>query len=155
MKDLMLVKVAGGFMVFHDQDLERIKHIANGTMVIGDIRQSRNYKYLQRFICMVRYTYDLWNPKPTEYKGIPVHKDYETFREDVTVAAGYAEMSLKTNGEIAVRAKSISFAKMDEETFRKLYNAVFNTCWNLVLKHVPGMTETEAHNAINSMLSFE
>jgi hypothetical protein len=155
MKELRLVKVPGGFRVPYDDDVARIKTIANGTLVFANIKQPRNHAYLQRFFCLLKYAYNFWDPPPTEYQGIPVHKDFETFREQVTIAAGYSVMSVSLVGSIEFKAKSISFASMDEETFRKLYDAVFNTLWDLVLETVPGMTEAEAHNAVNSMLSYE
>ena len=154
MKELRLIKVSDGFRVPYETDLERIKPIANGTLVFASIKQPRNYGYLQRYFDMLKYAFNFWEPEKVE-KGLQPDKNFDTFRDDLQIAAGYFVRRVHVDGSITLKSKSISFAEMDEETFRKLYKSVFNVAWDLILSKVPGMTETEAHNAVNSMLSYE
>ena len=79
-------------------------------------------------------------------------KCFEAFRKQLTIRAGYYELVTTPTG-IEKRAKSISFEKMSQEEFGKLYKDLLSVCWEVVLsKHFE--TEEEAENAINQMLDF-
>ena len=60
-------------------------------------------------------------------------KDIGAFREFVTVEAGFYDTVISPAGPRRV-AKSWSFAKMDEEEFARMYKAIFDVVWSLVLK---------------------
>lgn len=62
-------------------------------------------------------------------------KDFETFREYVTVKAGFFQTVVTPSGLRKV-PKSISFAKMDEADFSNYYRQVLNVCWQLCLHRV-------------------
>ena len=62
-------------------------------------------------------------------------KDFESFREYVTVKAGFFQMVTTPSGLRKV-PKSISFAKMDEADFSNYYRQVLNVCWSLCLHKV-------------------
>jgi hypothetical protein len=61
-----------------------------------------------------------------------VEKSREAFREWVTIEAGHFHL-IQTPEGIRKKAKSISWASMDETEFEPLYRDVFNACWRLVL----------------------
>lgn len=62
-------------------------------------------------------------------------KDFETFREYVTVKAGFFQM-VATPAGLRKVPKSISFAKMDEVDFANYYTEVLRVCWQLCLHRV-------------------
>jgi hypothetical protein len=61
-----------------------------------------------------------------------VDKSREAFREWVTIEAGHFDL-VQTPEGVKKRAKSISWASMDDTAFEPLYRDVFNACWRLVL----------------------
>lgn len=77
-------------------------------------------------------------------------KDFESFREYVTVKAGFFQMVATPSGLRKV-PKSISFAKMDEADFASYYRQVLNVCWQLCLHRVFDNQEQLAEN----LLRFE
>lgn len=81
-----------------------------------------------------------------------VDKSRPAFREHVTVEAGHYEL-VQTPEGIRRRAKSISWANMDDTEFEPLYRDVFNVCWRLVLSsHFA--TEDDAMAAADMMGGF-
>ena len=55
-------------------------------------------------------------------------KDFDIFREVVTIEAGLFNWVRLIDGEEQKRANSISFAKMDDLQFSYLYSKVFDVC---------------------------
>lgn len=62
-------------------------------------------------------------------------KDFDSFREYVTVKAGFFQMVATPSGLRKI-PKSISFAKMDEVDFSNCYRQILNVCWQLCLHRV-------------------
>ncbi|ECO4847837.1 hypothetical protein DPO11_23560 [Salmonella enterica] len=86
-------------------------------------------------------------------REIVLLKSFEPYRAWVTVQAGYYdEVILPDNSRRRV-PKSISFARMDEDTFRSLYKDVFNVLWNYILRH-KFRSQQEAESVAMQLLGF-
>lgn len=81
-----------------------------------------------------------------------IENAFEPFRKDMIVQAGYYD-EVRVPSGIQKVAKSISFAKMEEDEFNALYKAVFAACWRFVLSRT-FKTESEAQNAVDQLESF-
>lgn len=81
-----------------------------------------------------------------------VEKSREAFREWVTIEAGHFDL-VQTPEGVKRKAKSISWASMDDLAFEPLYRDVFNACWRLVLSAHFG-SEADAMAAADMMGSF-
>ncbi len=81
-----------------------------------------------------------------------LEKDINAFRDWLTKEAGYSELFITPSGVIK-RAKSISFANMEQEEFNAFYKACFNVCWNMILCN-KFSSEEEAQVAINHLMSL-
>ncbi|MFH8134190.1 DUF1367 family protein [Pantoea osteomyelitidis] len=66
-------------------------------------------------------------------KDMALLKSFDAFREWVTVQAGFYSEHIYPDGSRGRRAKSVSFAQMDEPEFRQLYKSVLNVLWNYIL----------------------
>lgn len=66
-------------------------------------------------------------------RDIALLKSFEAYREWVTIQAGYYTEHVYPDGSRNRRAKSISFAKMDELEFQQLYKSALNVLWNWIL----------------------
>lgn len=64
---------------------------------------------------------------------IALLKSFEAYREWVTIQAGYYTEHIYPDGSRNRRAKSISFAKMDELEFQQFYKSTLNVLWNWIL----------------------
>ncbi|WP_370609800.1 DUF1367 family protein [Citrobacter portucalensis] len=80
-------------------------------------------------------------------------KSFEAFREWVTIQAGFYTEHFYPDGSRGRRAKSITFANMDETEFQQLYKAVLNVLWNWILFRKFSSPE-EVNNVAAQLLEF-
>jgi hypothetical protein len=106
--------------------------LPNNTVFKVVISQPRNYLFHKKFFSMVKCAYDLWQPNGAE----GVAKSFENFREELIVLCGYYETVFSIHGNnFKLIPKSISFAKMNEETFKNLYSTAIDIILKNVLKN--------------------
>lgn len=84
---------------------------------------------------------------------IALLKSFDAYRDWVTIQAGFYTEHVYPDGSSNRRAKSISFAKMDELEFQQLYKSVLNVLWNYILFR-KFKTVTEAENVAMQLLEF-
>lgn len=156
MAEVQLIKMPGGLLrPANDEDAEYLHGVPNGRLLIGEFRMPRNPAFLRKFHAMINLGFQYFDPPLDPVKGITPSKDRERFREDVTILAGFRDAVVNIKGEVRWKARSISFANMEEDEFQRVYKAVFSVIWQQVLQYVRGLTEAEAENIINSMVSFD
>lgn len=80
-------------------------------------------------------------------------KDFEVFREWVTIQAGFFTIHINPDGSRWIRAKSISFANMDDAEFEGLYKSVLNVLWNYIL-YQKFSSQIEVENVAAQLLEY-
>jgi len=105
----------------------------------------RNPKFHRKFFGLLNFAFEAWEPDRVRknYKGRPVAKNFDQFREDVLILAGYSEQTFDLRGNMKLKAKSISFAKMDDAEFEAVYSAVVDVILADVLKTYANREELE------------
>jgi len=73
---------------------------------------------------------------------------FDRFRKDLTILAGFYEQTVRLNGEVRTEAKSLSYASMEPDEFERCYNAMINAA----IKHVFGRTTDQ--NVLNQLYAF-
>jgi hypothetical protein len=134
-----------------DEDAEKLNSIGLGRIVLAEVTQQRNSLYHRKFMKMLRVGFDAFEPEVKEYKGFVVQKEFEQFREDVTISAGYYTVTTRLNGTIRVRAKSIRFGRMKQPEFEQVYGAVSQVLLDTVLKNY---SRQDLENVVNELLGF-
>lgn len=122
-----------------------LKRLDAGEIVTADFVFPRNPLFHRKFFALLTVGYEAWEPprKRKTYKGIPVLKNFERFRADVTILAGYYVQTFGLDGKMTLEPKSISFAKMGEDEFQKLYSAVADVLLAKVLSTYKGREELD------------
>jgi len=89
---------------------------------------------------LLKVGFEYWNVSDDKtYKGIPIEKDFERFRKDIAIIAGYYYAVYDIKGNVRLKAKSISFLKMDENEFRDLYSKTIDVFLkNILQQYTPG-----------------
>lgn len=151
MTELALMKTVTGYVPVTDQDVEIVTKHKLGDVIRADFKKMRNPKFHKKFFALLNIGFDAWEPEETDSKHGPVEKNFDQFREDVTILAGYYEQHVRLDGSIRTVAKSISFGNMDEIEFGKLYNAVINVLLKRVLKNY---TREDVDEVIDRILGF-
>lgn len=117
MKMLVVKQLNGSFTPAYDSDYEQAKKIKAGETVQCEIKKVRNPNFHKKFFALINLV----------YQNQDRFKNFEWLREQLTIEAGYYYVEYTLHGEEIKKAKSISFAAMDETEFSDLYNAVIDT----------------------------
>lgn len=156
MPELVMIRQPGGALApATDEDAEALRKIKTGAAVRVEIRQIRNYKFLQKFFCLAKFAFDIWSETvpPMEYKGQPVKPDFDRFRRDLIILSGRFDATYNARGEVRLEAKSISFSSMSEDDFEKLYSEVINVILSKILSG-SGMTEDQLRGHVDEVLRY-
>lgn len=160
--NITLVKLPDGKLQgFSDDDKNaykrfksRLNNLEAGELCTIDAKVPRNSKFHRKFFAMLNLGFESWEParQHKSYKGKPVQKNFERFRSDVLILAGFYEQTFGLDGRMKLEAKSISFANMDDAEFERVYNAVLDVLLADVLKTYAG--REEVNNVVENMLRF-
>lgn len=125
-----------------------------GDGIRCEVAKVRNYQFLKKFMAMINTAFALWEPPVCEWAGVQAGKDIDTFREQVTITAGFHYVVVDIRGHAKVRAKSISFANMEEAEFDRVYAAVFHVCWQILMRQSSHWTPAALDEAIANLEAF-
>lgn len=133
---------------------KRIKNFDPGEITFLQFIVPRNGKFHRKFFALMNVGFEMWEPnrKRKSYKGMAVEKNFDQFREDITILAGFYEQTFNFKGAMKLRAKSISFASMDDGEFEMLYQAVVTVLLRDVCKTYLGREELDA--VVDRVLGF-
>lgn len=112
MKLLMSKQLNGQLKPCYDSDAELLKKIKAGDEVEITLTKPRNIKFHRKFFALINLV----------FQNQEIYNNPEHLRYDLTIEAGFYDVTYNWLGEEIKRAKSISFAKMEEPEFAELYN---------------------------------
>lgn len=133
---------------------KRFIDLQPGEMAQAEFVIPRNYLFHKKFFALLNFGFEHWEPerKHKTYKGRPVAKNFEQFREDVTILAGYFEQTFDLHGRMRLKAKSIKFSSMDDAEFEALYSAVVDVLLARVFTKYKDRAELDA--IIEKLMGF-
>lgn len=157
MTELVLVKTPGGALAPADEEARAlVEKLKAGQGVRATIKRARNVRFHRKAFALFKLAFDVWEPvTPLEYQGLPVAKDFDRFRKDMTILAGFYKAVYNARGEVRLEAESLSFASMDEERFEAVFKAVLAVIWNRVLKAAGYASEEEVERVVNELMRFD
>ena len=119
-----------------------------------ELKFPRNYKFHKKMFALFTVGFEAWEPdrKRFSYNGRPIEKDFEQFREDVVIASGRYIQTFDLKGRMKMKAKSISFASMDDAEFSDLYESVLTVILNQVC--VNYKNREELNSVVEKVMEF-
>lgn len=142
--EIHLVRTSLGLQAYSDEDYEELQKIKVGSVVKAKIVQPRNVKFHRKFFSLINAAWDCL----TERQRINL-RSKDTFREQLLITSGFAEPLYDMNGQkFLERAKSISFAKMDEPAFNEVYNRCLDTILTILI--ADGVSEDQFNNILKN-----
>jgi len=155
--EVVLVKTTGGALAPADDGARAfIEKIKAGQGVSATVRKARNVRFHRKMFALFKLAFDAWEPMtPLEYKGLPVSKDFDRFRKDMTILAGFYKAVYNARGEVRLEAESLSFGSMDEERFNLVYRAVLSVIWDRVLRSVGYASKEQVDGVVEELLRFD
>ena len=151
MTDIILAKAPNGTLVPVDpQAVEFISKLKLGAGVTASIKRHRNPRFHRKFFALLNFAFDAWEPTTKEYKGEKVCKQFDQFRRDLIILAGYYETSITLRGDVRLTAKSISFSRMSEDEFDALYQATIGVILSRILTNY---TKDDLDRVVDQLLA--
>lgn len=155
--ELVLVKTPGGALAPVDEEARAlVEKLKTGQGVRASIKRARNVRFHRKAFALFKLAFDSWEPEtPQNYKGEAVSKDFDRFRKDMTILAGFYRAVYNARGQVRLEAESLSFASMDEGRFEKVFRAVLTVVWNRVLRNFGYETEGDVERVIEELMRFD
>ena len=126
-----------------------------GTIVTADVKVPRNPKFLKKYMALLRVGFEAWEPPADhEFKGRPIEKDFERFRHDVAILAGFYTPVWNLKGEMRIEPKSIAFDAMEDDEFERLYSATIDVLLKQVLS-AKGYGRADVDRLVTEILRFD
>jgi len=157
MTDVVLVKTPAGALAPADEDARLlIEKLKAGQGVRATIRRARNVRFHRKGMALFRLAFEVWEPQtPLEYKGVAVEKNFERFRKDITILAGFYVPVYNARGELRLEAESLSFANMDNDEFENVFRSVLTVVWKRVLRNAGYVNEEAVERTLEELLRFD
>lgn len=154
MTELYVMKASGGVLVPADEtSRETISKWGMGQGLHVKVTRARNIRFHRKFFAMLNLAFDAWEPETKLYHDEIAAKNFERFRKDVLVLAGFYTTTINLRGEVRLEAASISFANMDEDRFDLVYNKVAEVLLAKVLSK-KGYNRKELDRVVEELQQF-
>ncbi|WP_418131425.1 DUF1367 family protein [Variovorax sp. 278MFTsu5.1] len=145
----------GALMPIGPEANELLPKLKIGQQVWVDVVRARNTAFHRKWFSLVGLAFDNWEPPVIEsgrFAGFQPEKDFDTFRKDITKLAGFVDVNVSITGHAIVTARSISFDKMEQDEFEKLYSATINVLLRLVF---PRKTEAQLRAWVEAVMRYD
>lgn len=134
-------QLSGALMPDDEHSASVLQKFKCGEIVSVDISKPRNLKFLRKFFALLGCAFD----------NQERYTDFDEFREEVTIQAGYYTTHQHVDGSTSKHARSISFGSMDELEFGELYQRTIDA---LIMHFIPGTDPEALDNAVSDILGF-
>ena len=140
-----IIKGAGGVLVpASDMDADSLQKFKTGEQYQIEIKRSRNPAFHRKTFAFFNFCFAHWQ---SDREFLDERGQFEVFRSNLTVFAGFYNSYYTLAGGTRVEAKSLSFASMGPEEFEAHYKALVAAAMRHLFKGCGVETE-------NQLLSF-
>jgi Protein of unknown function (DUF1367) len=130
-----------------------IKGLEAGECVKIEWKKPRNPRFHRKMFALLNLGFEAWTPdrKHFSYKGRVIEKDFDRFRRDVVIQAGFFRQVFDSHGRMILEAESLSYSSMDDERFEVVYSAVAQVLLERVLTNY---TKDDLETVVESLMKF-
>lgn len=148
-------KTQSGLVPSGPEDIEWYNKLKPGQLVTGEWKKKQNSKFHEKLWCLLLVGFENWQPAAIEVKiaGLPIvpEKNFDRFRKDLTILAGYYEVVERLDGSTRIEAKSLSFDKMTAEEREDIYSKFIDV---LLANVYQGYDRKDVDQIVSDYLSF-
>lgn len=122
------MKHAGGVLIpVNDMELEKLNRFKSGEQYQVEIKLTRNPHFHRKVFAFFNFCFEHWS---SDMEFVSESMQFDLFRQNLTVLAGFHNQFHKIGGGIRIEAKSLSFSSMTQEEFEECYNALIQAAMN-------------------------
>lgn len=153
--DAVLMRSQAGLVPADDDTREWFARLELGAQLRAKVTQDRNPQFHRKWFALVQLAFEHWSDtaEPVKYKDIDVQPDFERFRKDITILAGKFHYVTNLRGEVRAEADSISFGKMSQQDFERLYSQTISVLIGRVFKG-PQWSESHVRALVDEIAGF-
>lgn len=151
--DIFLVKKYGTLSPSSEADAEKLMGMKDG-LVKCEISNPRNGGFHRKYFALLDVLFDAFNPGEIQKGERVATKNRERFRKDIAIATGHYDLVVNLRGEVRAEARSISFAKMTQEEFERLYSRTIDYAMQK-MACMEGRTREQIDNWVAQILEFD
>jgi len=127
-----VIKMPGGvLMAASDMDAEQLNKFKSGGMFEIELKRPRNSSFHGKVFAFFQYCFSHWS-SDNEYQDEKTQ--FDGFRKDMVILAGYYDTYTRMDGSVRVEAKSLSFGSMSQDDFESLYQALIQVAMDKIFK---------------------
>lgn len=116
------------------------------------ISQERNGQFHRKAFALANIGFQAWEPpEDREYRGKPILKEFESFREELTIRAGFYDPCWTMKGEMRLKPHSWSWGATDQEKFERMYSAFIDVILRDILTNY---TKSDLEYQVEQVLRF-
>lgn len=120
-------------MPAHQSDLDEVKKLPAYQPIRVKVQRIRNPDHHRKYFALLNLAYDYWEPENQVGE-----KNFDRFRKDVIILAGFYERYVRLDGSTRIEPKSISFGSMEQDEFEELYSKTIDVIIKYVLTNYTG-----------------
>jgi hypothetical protein len=132
MARVYLRKTLTGFEPADDESKEAWRKFKLGEIYRGDVVKPRSYRHHKLCFALLSLT----------YQNQDKYTNFEQFRKAVALAAGHVETLVTLDGEVIQLPDSLSYERLDEIAFTKVFGSMMTVCCRILQMEAP-MLEAE------------
>lgn len=130
-----MLKMAGGVLTpLDDEQAEALSKFKTGEQYQVEIKQVRNPAFHRKVFAFFKFCFEHWSADKTEWQYFDERKQFDTFRKNLTVLAGFKEVSYTIDGRMRVDAQSLAYGNMTQDEFEQCYNSLINAAMSSIFK---------------------
>ena len=134
-----MIKGRGGTLSpASDLDEEAMARFKFGEIYEIDIKLKRNNAFHGKVFSFFNYCFEFWSH---ENEHLTEQRQFDVFRENMTVLAGYYDSYDTIDGAPRIVAKSLSYAAMSQEEFEEFYSALISVAMRKIFVGCVSATE--------------
>lgn len=144
MKIQMTKHYGGALAPYDEMEAEKLSKFKSNELYEIDIKRTRNPQFHRKVFSFFKFCFEYWRG---DREFMDESGQFDVFRSELTVNAGYYDAYYKFDGSVRIEAKSLSYSSMSPEDFEKCYLALTNAAMKHIFK---GCDE----NTYQQLLSF-
>jgi len=151
--NVKLIKTLSGLIPYEPTTEAWYQKIKHGAVIHSDFKLMRNPGFHKKMFSLFNLAFEYWEPGEINSKYGKPEKNFERFRKDLTILAGYFLIVIRLDGTAKPEADSLSYGNMEPEVFEACYNNILT----VILKRIPvldKMTKEEIDELVDRFLAF-
>lgn len=135
---LQFIKRPGGLLEPADDiTAEKLTKFKTGEQYEAEIKRHRNPAFHRKTFAFLNFCFEHWSGG-NEYQD--KEAQFDRFRRDLTILAGYRNEVFKIDGSLRVEAQSLSYANMTQDEFEQFSVAMQNAAMRTIFKNADEQT---------------